>query len=83
MEKHPWVAGGFYWAGIDYIGESTLWPCHGWTGCPIDSAGFLKTRAYHIMSQWKKEPMVKLAVYDDSVPWDMANGMWGFPEMAG
>lgn len=80
VEAHPWVAGGFYWAGIDYIGESTGWPCHGWTGCPIDSAGFFKPRSYHIMSQWKKEPMVKLAVFDDSQCWDMANGMWGFPE---
>lgn len=83
VEKHPWVAGGFYWAGIDYLGESTGWPCHGWTGCPIDSAGFPKPRARHIESQWKKEPMVKLAVFDDSKPWDMANSMWSFPELAG
>ncbi len=82
VEAHAWVAGGFYWAGIDYLGESIGWPCHGWAGCPIDSAGFLKPRAYHIASQWKTEPMVKLAVFDDSQSWDMANGMWGFPEMA-
>lgn len=91
LARSPWrdaaekdyVAGGFVWAGIDYIGESIGWPCHGWTGCPIDSAGFMKLRAYHLMSQWSKEPMVRIGVFDESEPWDMANANWGFPQMSG
>ena len=81
VEAHDWVAGGFIWAGIDYLGESTGWPARGWTGCPVDSAGFAKVRAAHLMSRWRDEPMVKIAVFDDFARWDYANGMWGFPEM--
>ena len=69
--------------GIDYIGESLGWPCHGWTGCPVDSAGFMKLRAYHLMSQWTDQPVIRIGVYDESEPWDMANRMWGFPQMSG
>lgn len=81
VEAHEWVAGGFIWAGIDYLGESTGWPARGWTGCPVDSAGFAKARAYHLASRWKDEPMVKTVVFDDFAKWDYANGMWGFPEV--
>ncbi|HIU46494.1 MAG TPA: DUF4982 domain-containing protein [Candidatus Fimadaptatus faecigallinarum] len=91
LARSPWrdvadkdyVAGGFVWAGIDYIGESLGWPCHGWTGCPVDSAGFMKLRAYHLMSQWTEQPVIRIGVYDESEPWDMANRMWGFPQMSG
>jgi len=81
VKAHDWVAGGFIWAGIDYLGEACGWPAHGWTGCPVDSAGFAKTRAWHLVSQWKDEPMVKLFVFDDFARWDHANSMWGFPEV--
>lgn len=83
VDEKDYVAGGFVWAGVDYIGESTGWPCHGWTGCPIDSAGFLKLRAHHLKAQWSKEPMVRIGVYDEGEPWDMANYMWSFPQMSG
>lgn len=81
VEDNEWVAGGFVWAGIDYLGESNGWPVRGWTGCPVDSAGFYKTRAYHLMSRWQDKPMVKFAVFDESEGWDMANSMWGFPAL--
>ena len=83
VDEKDYVAGGFVWAGVDYLGESTGWPCHGWTGCPIDSAGFAKLRADHLRAQWMSEPMVRIGVYDESEPWDMANSMWSFPQMSG
>ncbi len=76
------VIGGFVWAGVDYLGESTGWPSKGWTGCPIDSTGYRKLRAAHMESQWKDTPVVRLAVFDDLHPWDMAMHNWSFPQMS-
>ena len=83
VERAPWVAGGFVWAGVDYMGEAAAYPSHGWTGCPIDSAGFWKLRAWHLYSQWSRKPVVKLGVFDENDPWDMANANWSFPQMSG
>ncbi len=81
VEKHPWVCGGFVWAGVDYLGESMGWPGHGWTGCPIDSAGFVKLRGEYTKSVWTKEPMVKIAVYSEDESYDGASAWWSFPQM--
>lgn len=83
VKENDFVIGGFVWAGVDYLGESMGWPCHGWTGNPIDSAGFFKLRAYHLMSQFTSEPMVRLGVFDENDPWDHANANWSFPQMRG
>ena len=84
VDERPYVCGGFVWAGVDYLGESTGWPCKGWTGCPIDSTGTWKLRAWHLASQWRKDPVLKLGVMDgEPVPWDGASSMWGFPNVTG
>lgn len=80
VKRYPWVAGAFVWAGCDYLGEAG-WPSRGWTGDPLDSAAFPKIRAWYCAAQFKTEPVLKLAVYDESEPWDRARGMWGFPQM--
>ncbi len=83
VDERPYVAGGFVWAGVDYLGESSGYPCKGWTGCPIDSTGIPKLRASHLKAQWSKEPMIKVGVYDERVRYDGANSMWGFPPISG
>lgn len=84
VAERPYVCGGFVWAGVDYLGESTGYPCKGWTGCPIDSTGTWKLRAWHLASQWLKEPVLRLGVMDgEQVPWDGASSMWGFPNVTG
>ncbi len=84
VDDRPYVAGGFVWAGVDYLGESTGYPCKGWTGCPIDSTGIWKLRAWHLHSQWVQEPVLRIGVYDgEHVPWDGSNSMWGFPPLSG
>jgi len=54
LDKHPYVAGGFVWAGWDYLGEPT--PYYGarssYFGI-IDLAGFLKDRFYLYQSHWR------------------------------
>lgn len=81
VKKHDWVCGALVWAGVDYLGESPFWPLRGWTGDLLDSTGDVKLRAYYCAAQWKQDPILKLAVYDESEPWDGARGMWGFPQM--
>ncbi len=81
VKKHDWVCGAIVWAGIDYLGESPFWPLRGWTGNLLDSTADIKLRAWYCASQWSEKPILKLAVYDESEPWDGARGMWGFPQM--
>lgn len=82
VEAHSWVCGGFVWAGIDYLGESSNYLCKGWSGCPIDSAGFHKLRSWHLRAQWSSEPVVKIGIYDEQAPWDMAAPNWSFSQMS-
>lgn len=81
VKKHDWVCGAIVWAGIDYLGESPFWPLRGWTGNLLDSTADVKIRAWYCASQWSDKPILKLAVYDESEPWDGARGAWGFPQM--
>lgn len=81
VKKYDWVCGSILWAGVDYLGESTMWPQRGWTGDPLDSTGDWKLRAWYVASHFKTEPLLKICVYDESEPWDGVRGAWGFPQM--
>ena len=81
VKKYDWVCGSIIWAGVDYLGESTMWPQRGWTGNPLDSTGDWKLRAWYLASHFKQEPVLKICVYDESETWDGARGLWGFPQM--
>lgn len=81
VKKHDWVCGSLIWAGIDYLGEGSMWPLRGWTGDLLDSTGDWKNRAWYCAAAWKNEPVIKVCVYDESEPWDGSRGAWGFPQM--
>ena len=81
VSKYDWVCGAILWAGIDYIGEAHLWPHRGWTGSALDTTGDWKLRAWYMASRFKREPVLKICVYDESEPWDGARSMWSFPQM--
>lgn len=76
----PYVIGGLIWTAVDYLGECS-WPNHTWPGAFIDAAGFKKLRADYVRSIWSRKPMVRIAVYDPTDPWDRARNRWGFPQM--
>lgn len=83
-EKHGYVAGTFYWTGIDYLGEAVAgWPYHGWNCSLIDTCGFVRPVGKLVKSFWADDPMVHIAVMDDSldVP-DPTKDHWGWPKMA-
>lgn len=81
VRRYDWVCGSIIWAGVDYLGEAGPWPQRGWTGNPLDSTADWKLRAWYVASQYRRDPVLKVCVYDESEPWDGARGMWGFPQM--
>jgi len=83
-EKHDYVLGTFYWTGIDYLGEAEAgWPYHGWNCSLIDTCGFVRPVGHLVRSFWSKEPMVYLAVLDDSLEEpNPTKDHWGWPKMA-
>ena len=81
VRDRPYVAGGFVWAGVDYLGEAGDYPSRGWSGCPVDSTGFRKLRAWYVDSQWQDAPVLKLGFLDDTAYDDCAASNWGFPLM--
>jgi beta-galactosidase len=92
--KHGYVAGTFYWTGIDYLGEAEAgWPSHGWNCSLIDTCGYVRPFAHLQESFWTKKPMVRLAVIDDSLDvseptkdhwgWPKMDSHWNLPQLAG
>jgi len=84
VPKHDYVVGAFYWTGIDYLGEAVAgWPYHGWNCSLIDTCGFPRPVSYLIKSFWSDEPMVHIAVFDDSLDVPApTKDHWGWPKMA-
>jgi beta-galactosidase len=82
-EAHGYVAGTFYWAGIDYLGEAEAgWPFHGWNGSLIDTCGYVRPVGELVKSFWVTEPMVHIAVMDDSLDTlKPTKDHWGWPKM--
>jgi beta-galactosidase len=60
--KHDYVAGGFIWTGIDYLGESTRFPLRGSPVGIIDTCGFLQPEGWFQRSMWRDDPVVRIAV---------------------
>ncbi|KAF4958741.1 hypothetical protein FSARC_10932 [Fusarium sarcochroum] len=61
QDEHPFVAGGFTWAGFDYLGEPP-WPeaRSAYSGI-VDLAGFPKERFYLYQSRWRPDlPMAHI-----------------------
>ena len=81
IEKYDFIAGGFIWPGVDYWGEAS-WPSKGWPNGLFDICMFEKPRAAFHRSVWNKEPMVSIAVMDQSLDIDHGRDLWQWPRMA-
>ncbi len=68
VSGHPFIAGQCLWTGIDYLGETHLWPEHGSHAGHLTTAGFAKADYYLRQSWWTKKPMVKLATCKADAP---------------
>jgi hypothetical protein len=58
----------FLWTGIDYLGESGVWPSRGFYSGLLDFAGFIKPRGYFRKALWTEEPSIYLGTYPNFRP---------------
>lgn len=81
IAENDFIAGGFIWAGTDYIGEAG-WPSHGWPTGLFDICMIEKPRAAFHRAVWNDEPMVRIAVRDNALDIDHGRDLWQWPKMA-
>ena len=63
VRDKEFIFGQFLWTGIDYLGESGLWPSRGFYSGLIDFGGSIKPRGYFRQSLWSDKPMAYLGTY--------------------
>lgn len=55
----------FLWTGIDYLGESGVWPARGFYSGLLDFGGYIKPRGYFRKALWSEEPSIYIGTYID------------------
>ena len=80
VAAHDFIAGGFIWSGVDYLGEAS-WPSHGWPNGLFDICMFEKPRAAFHRAMWNPKPMVGIAIIDQSLDIDHGRDLWQWPKM--
>ncbi len=60
LRDNPAYAGQFLWSGIDYLGESRMWPVVASGSGLLDRTGGMKPMAYERQSWWSAAPMVHI-----------------------
>ncbi|GAA2754359.1 glycoside hydrolase family 2 TIM barrel-domain containing protein [Amnibacterium kyonggiense] len=72
--RNEWVAGQFLWTGVDFLGETTLWPNHGSRAGLLTIAGFPKP-GYHLRrSWWAEEPVAHVVLRPAGEDGDLREG---------
>ncbi|MCU1321130.1 MAG: Beta-galactosidase [Acidobacteriaceae bacterium] len=61
MRDHAEYSGQFLWTGIDYLGESGVWPAIGSGSGLLLTTSLPRARAYERQSWWTSAPMVRIA----------------------
>lgn len=61
MRDHPEYSGQFLWSGIDYLGESRVWPVIGSGSGLLLTDALPRPRAFERQSWWSSVPMVAMA----------------------
>ena len=60
LRDHAPYAGQFLWTGIDYLGETKVWPSVGHGSGLLDRTGEVKPLAGERQSWWSEAPMVRI-----------------------
>ena len=76
--NNDFLAGGFIWSGVDYLGEATA-PSRGWPNGLFDICMFEKPRASYHRAMWSKSPVVRVAVRDSGLDQDSGRDIWQWP----
>ena len=78
VKNNDFLAGGFIWSGVDYLGEASH-PSKGWPNGLFDICMFEKPRAAYHRAMWSKEPVVRVAVRDSGLDQDFGRDIWQWP----
>lgn len=79
VDKFPYVLGAFYWAGIDYRGESMSWPARGWTSSLLDITAQPRVQGELAKAYWSDEPTVFVTATDPNPYEKYERFGWSFP----
>ena len=60
LRDHAPYAGQFLWTGVDYLGETKVWPSVGHGSGLLDRTGEVKPLAGERQSWWSETPMVRM-----------------------
>lgn len=82
ISDNDFVAGGFIWVGVDYLGEAVGGKSRGWPNGLFDICMFEKPRAAYHRAMWNEEPIVSIAFLDPSLDIDHGRDLWQWPKMA-
>lgn len=63
VRDNEFIFGQFLWTGIDYLGESGVWPSRGFYSGLLDFGGLIKPRGYFRQSLWSDTPMAYIGTY--------------------
>lgn len=80
VRDNDFIAGGFLWSGVDYLGEAG-WPSKGWPTGLFDLMMHEKPRAAYHRSQWNATPMVHIGIVDNRFDIDPGRDLWQWPPM--
>jgi len=79
IAERPFLAGGFMWSGIEYVGETNGWPVVTSQFGVLDLCRFEKDAYYYYLQEWTNKPMVHIFPHwnwhkDDTVKvWSYSN----------
>lgn len=76
--ENDFIAGGFIWSGVDYLGEASN-PSRGWPNGLFDICMFEKPRASYHRAMWSDTPVVRVAVRDSGLDQDFGRDIWQWP----
>ena len=81
------IFGQFLWTGIDYLGESGVWPARGSTAGLLDLAGQRKPLGWYRASLWSTKPTCYIGSYriirphhNSNRPHPYADAVWNWEE---
>lgn len=82
VANNTFLFGQFIWSGVDYLGESSGFPSTGWPTGLFDVCMVEKPRAAFHRAVWNDEPMVRIAIADQSLDIDPGKDHWSWPHLA-
>ena len=80
ISQTDFIAGGFIWSGVDYVGEASM-GSRGWPNGLFDVTMYEKPRAAYHRAMWNDEPVVRINVPFSEADIDMGRDLWQWPKV--